>query len=115
MKLQGQLTPSFSFSIKTFFIATNFLLKFFSRALKTSLKLQKIQEIAKNTRKSYPKVPWPIFATFSYLDDSLQNGKSNSSMYFCLAARLRTVLDVPMAAEYPSRGGCDIFFGFSTI
>ena len=58
------LTPSFSFSISTFLSATIFLDRL-CRALKTS-----------------PKVPWPIFAIFSYLFTSSQKGNSSSSRNF---------------------------------
>uniref|UniRef100_A0A0E9TZ64 Uncharacterized protein n=1 Tax=Anguilla anguilla TaxID=7936 RepID=A0A0E9TZ64_ANGAN len=53
--------PSFSFSMRTFFRAT-----FFPVCLCLAL----------NTS---PKVPWPIFASFSYFENSSQKGNSTPS------------------------------------
>lgn len=91
-------TPSFSFSIRTFFSATFFpvCLCF---ALNTSLgktrenvKLSIIDVSYRNTPhndiyvsyinyvyNTHPKVPCPIFASFSYLENSSQKGNSTPS------------------------------------
>ena len=72
------LTPSFSFSILTFFRAT-VLPVFLSLALCTSLYNQTTYSIphcsAWSVYFSYPNVPWPILASFSYLVTSGQYGK----------------------------------------